>query len=221
MSLDRRNFLKLLGVGAAAIATTPSNVYANGIESKTNREEFWNDIRYGVEKLKNKFNLKPDEKAIIIDPSKQYLHLIQGDKILKSYSVSTSKTGLGFEPNSNKTPYGTHRIKEKIGDNQEIGKIFKSRIPTKDTAQILKEKIDVPDDSVTTRIMWLSGQEEMNRNSHGRYIYIHGTPEEGLIGEPASHGCIRMKNDEVQEVYDILKEGSLVEILDKKYSTSK
>jgi hypothetical protein len=85
---------------------------------------------------------------------------------------------------------------------------------------------DILEDDVTTRIMWLDGQEnKVNKNgnidSHKRYIYIHGTPEEGLIGEPASHGCIRMKNADVIELFDAVPSGTLVEIQNKAFLKTK
>jgi Uncharacterized protein conserved in bacteria len=110
-----------------------------------------------------------------------------------------------------------HKIKDKIGDNADLNTIFVSRINTKRKASIISEDIDSDDDHVTSRILWLDGQEEgLNKgkgvDSYNRYIYIHGTHEEGLIGQKASHGCIRMFNNDVIYLYDIVKEGTNVYI---------
>lgn len=150
------------------------------------------------EKLRSQFGLKPDDYAIIIDISEQKLYLIKGKKIVKIYPVSTSKYGVGSEADSYRTPLGTHGIAEKIGEGAPIGAIFRGRRTTGETAEIYTDKTDIQNDLVITRIMWLEGLEpEVNRgneiDSYKRYIYIHGTPEEGLIGKPASHGCIRIK----------------------------
>ena len=131
--------------------------------------------------------------------------------------ISTSKFGEGSTVNSFKTPLGNHKIKDKIGDNADLNTIFVSRINTKRKASIISEDIDSDDDHVTSRILWLDGQEEgLNKgkgvDSYNRYIYIHGTHEEGLIGLKASHGCIWMFNNEVIYLYDIVKEGTNVYI---------
>lgn len=222
--ISRHYILKKFGLAAAVLMV--NFVFAQAIftadsYSKT-EAEIWTEIEESVKKLKNQFELQPDELAIIINPAAQELHLIQGNRVLRTYLVSTAKKGNGTESGSGKTPTGTHRIKEKYGDDAKVGAIFKARTNTREIAKIFKEKVDIPDDFVTTRIMWLDGQEEDlnkgdNHDSHSRYIYIHGTPEEGLIGIPASHGCIRMKNNEVIELFDFVSEGTLVEIQSKPF----
>ena len=154
---------------------------------------------------------------IIIDISEQRLYLIKNSSIIESFPISTSKFGEGSTVNSFKTPLGNHKIKDKIGDNADLNTIFVSRINTKRKASIISEDIDSDDDRVTSRILWLDGQEEgLNKgkgvDSYNRYIYIHGTHEEGLIGQKASHGCIRMFNNDVIYLYDIVKEGTNVYI---------
>ena len=168
-------------------------------------------------KLQSQFGLKPDEYVIIIDISEQKLRLIKDEKIAKIYPVSTSKYGLGNKRDSNKTPLGTHRIAKKIGEGAPIRAIFKSRIDTGKTAEIYTDKTDIQEDLVLTRIMWLEGLETgVNKgngiDSYERCIYIHGTQEEGLVGEPASHSCIRMKNKDVVELFDSVTITTLVEI---------
>ena len=110
-----------------------------------------------------------------------------------------------------------HEIKEKIGDSVIKNTIFISRINTQRLAEIISDDIDTPNDYVTSRILWLSGLEDgENRgpgiDSYSRYIYIHGTQEEGLIGQKASHGCIRMFNDDVIYLYKKVSKGTKVYI---------
>ena len=147
----------------------------------------------------------------------QRLYLMQDGRLLKAYPVSTSAFGPGSQEGSNQTPLGLHQIKQKFGENEPEGMVFKARKPTGRMANIIAEPRDVPEDDVTTRIMWLDGMEPgVNQggkvDSYKRYIYIHGTPEEGLIGRPASHGCVRMLNADVVDVFNKLPEGTLVYI---------
>ncbi|MAU69543.1 MAG: hypothetical protein CMD40_00155 [Gammaproteobacteria bacterium] len=155
--------------------------------------------------------------AIIVDISEQRLYLHKNSLVIESFPISSSKYGEGSKENSFKTPLGDHKIKEKIGDNANLNTIFVSRINTHREAEIIDEQIDSDDDHVTSRILWLDGQEEGVNSGEGvdsfqRYIYIHGTHEEGLIGQKASHGCIRMFNDDVIYLYDMVKEGTKVYI---------
>ena len=120
--------------------------------------------------------------------------------------------------NSFKTPPGLHTISRKIGDNVPIGGLFQSRMYTGRQVKILTEKQKADGDYVTSRIMWLQGEEPgLNKgrsvDSYNRYIYIHGTAEEGYLGQPASHGCIRMKNTDVIELYNMIEEGTPILIL--------
>ena len=143
-----------------------------------------------------------------IDATRQILQLIRGDKIEKSYPVSTSHFGLGSEPGSNKTPLGRFVVSEKIGANAVPGAVFKSRLAS---GEIASQGGD--EDLVLTRILWLAGLDESNANTKERYIYIHGTNHEALLGTPASHGCIRMSNADVVECFDRIPEGTPVEIV--------
>lgn len=147
----------------------------------------------------------------------QRLYLMQDGRLLKAYPVSTSAFGPGEQEGSNQTPLGLHKVKQKFGDGEPQGMVFKARKPTGRIAEIISEPKDVPEDDVTTRILWLDGMEPgVNQggkvDSYKRYIYIHGTPEEGLIGRPASHGCVRMLNADVVDVFNKLPEGTLVYI---------
>ncbi len=170
-----------------------------------------------LEKLRARFGLKHDQFMILVSISKQRLYLIKGERLVKVYVISTSKYGIGSKEGSNKTPLGTHRICEKIGEGAKIGTIFKMGINTRRIAKLYTDTTDLEEDPITTRIMWLGGLEVginkgKNIDSYKRHIYIHGTPEEGLIGQPASHGCIRMRNNDVIELFDLVPKGTLVEI---------
>ena len=133
--------------------------------------------------------------------SQSLLHIKKGT-VLKVYNISSSAYGTGSKENSFKTPLGKHEIYKKLGSNLPANAILKGRVWNGAIADIIKEPIDTDFDHVTSRIMWLDGLEEgLNKgegiDSRKRFIYIHGTAEEGLIGKPASDGCIRMYNDDV------------------------
>lgn len=117
------------------------------------------------------------------------------------------------------TPRGEHIISEKIGDGCELNTIFVGRIPTGKIYQPELRK-EFPDrDWIVTRIMWLSGTEPGrnkggNVDSHDRYIYIHGAPEDVEMGKPGSRGCIRMRNEDVIDLFDAVEQGTPVLILE-------
>ena len=147
------------------------------------------------------------ETLIVVNISTQQLFLLKKGNIDEIYSVSTSVYGTGSEENSFKTPLGKHKISEKIGDGLPEGAILKGRRWTGAIANIIKEPIDTEFDVVTSRILWLTGLEEGKNQGPGvdsksRYIYIHGTAEEGLIGKPASDGCVRMYNVDVITLFN-------------------
>ena len=150
---------------------------------------------------------KSQQLKIQISARDQRLTLVSGRRRVASYPISTSRFGLGSKEGSFKTPTGKFRIAEKIGEEMPSGTVFKSRKPVKATKKMLRE-----DDLVMTRILWLDGLEPRNANTHDRYVYIHGTNHEDALGTPASHGCVRMKNDDVIELFDRVSEGTTVEI---------
>jgi lipoprotein-anchoring transpeptidase ErfK/SrfK len=145
---------------------------------------------------------------IVIDSKTQFLNLFNGDELVFAAPVSTSRFGLGFELGSRKTPTGSFRVREKIGGEMPIGTIFKGRRPIPASVDGSAER-----DLITSRILWLDGLEENNANTRERYIYIHGTDQEQSIGQPASNGCIRMRNADVIRLFDLVEVGVLVEIL--------
>jgi len=155
--------------------------------------------------------------SIEISITEQRLYLFEENKLIRSYPVSSSAYGEGQVEDSLKTPLGMHKIKSKIGTNVDKYHFFVSREHIAQRAKIIHENIDSEDDFITSRIMWLEGLNEgfnkgTNVDSYNRYIYIHGTHEEGLIGKKASHGCIRMLNHDVLELYDLIPEETTVNI---------
>lgn len=158
------------------------------------------------------------DSYLFVSVKRQKIFYIKNGNVEKIFLISTAKKGLGQEIHSEKTPEGLHQIKQKIGSNLPKDAILREREYSGEIATIYTDETDVEDDFVTSRIMWLEGLESgINRggnvDSYNRYIYIHGTPEEGLIGKPASHGCVRMKNSEVIELFDLVQVNTPVLIL--------
>src|SRR5437016_8321830 len=146
---------------------------------------------------------------IIISVRDQKLTFVQSRVKPITYPVSTSKFGLGDDCGRMTTPLGFLQIVQKIGDNAPTGAVFHNRHWT---GEILQPNAPGRD-PIVTRIIWLRGLEMANAHAFSRCIYIHGTPEEKLIGRPASYGCIRMKSDDVTSLYSQLPLGALVEIV--------
>ncbi|HKP02006.1 MAG TPA: L,D-transpeptidase [Chthoniobacterales bacterium] len=159
----------------------------------------------------------PDTRhRIVVSIPEQRLALLDNGALIATYPISTSKFAIGDAPGSRATPLGELEIAKKIGGSAPLGTVFKDRRPT---GEIL-----VPDapgrDPIVTRILWLRGREAQNANAYGRYIYIHGTPEERNIGQRASYGCIRMRSRDVIQLYDIVGWGARVTILDAPLSAA-
>ncbi len=139
-----------------------------------------------------------------------------GDVVV-SYSISTAKNGIGQEMGSECTPLGEHKVRAKIGDGYQANTVFVAR---RATGEIYSEKLatEYPNrDWILTRILWLSGTE-IGKNRLGdvdtmrRYIYIHGAPDSHKMGAPSSHGCIKMSNDDMIELFDKVDVGTTVVI---------
>ena len=136
---------------------------------------------------------------IVVSVARQEMDLLSNrGKLIATYPISTSKYGLGTELGSNKTPLGKFRVAEKYGDGALWGTIFSAR----QAIGLWSPAFETDNDLITTRILWLDGMEKHNANTHDRYIYIHGTNHEELLGQPASHGCIRMANWHIVELFD-------------------
>ena len=162
---------------------------------------------------------KTYDEILFVSVKEQKMYHIVENTIVKEYLVSTAKKGVGNQKNSDMTPHGLHYIKEKYGsktpqNGRMIGRVFYGQI-----AKIYYDTTSSKTDDITSRILWLSGIEkdinkDGNVDSYNRYIYIHGTSEEGKIGSPASNGCIRMLNNDIIELYAKIKIGTKVLILD-------
>jgi lipoprotein-anchoring transpeptidase ErfK/SrfK len=148
---------------------------------------------------------------------RQHLSIIDCGKVIRSYPISSAKNGVGEKRGSECTPTGWHSIRAKIGSGLPINSVFVGR---RATGEIYNDELgrSYPQrDWILTRILWLGGLEP-GKNRYGevdtcrRYIYIHGTPDEPMIGSPASHGCIRMKNADVLDLFDRVKSGVKVYI---------
>ena len=173
-----------------------------------------------IERINNYLDSKNAfaNEVLYVSIKQQKLYHIQNDSIIKEYIISSSAYGIGSKAGSNKTPIGLHSIKEKYGDNTPINGRMTGRVFYGDIATIYTDETKSKTDDVTSRIFWLEGMEKGKNKGKGidsfsRYIYIHGTSEEGRLGKPASHGCIRMKNKEVIDLYKLIEVGTLVLIL--------
>lgn len=130
----------------------------------------------------------------------QRLDVFEKDKLIRSFTVSTARKGVGFREESFRTPTGRFRISEKIGDGAKLNTIFKQRVP----AGVWKKSSKAEGDLVLTRILRIDGLDPENANSKKRCIYIHGTNREDLIGKPASIGCVRLSNKDMVELFEMV-----------------
>ncbi len=150
---------------------------------------------------------KAAERSVVVDVATQTLRVMHGRRVAARFPVSTSKFGLGSEEGSFRTPTGRFVVHQKIGDGAPAWTIFRSR---KDTGRTAAPGGD--EDHVLTRVLTLAGLEPGNANTLQRYIYLHGTNQEDLIGTPASHGCIRLRNADMIALHDLVEEGTPVRI---------
>lgn len=153
-------------------------------------------------------------------PKCQLLRLMINGQEKKSYVISTAKNGLGEKKNSEKTPRGWHIIRAKIGHGVPENTVFVGRRPTGEIySKLLSEKFKNRD-WILTRILWLSGLEVgFNRlgsyDTMQRYIYLHGAPDSTKFGIPTSHGCIKMRNSEIIELFSTIDVGTKIFIGDQ------
>ena len=140
---------------------------------------------------------------IYISIGEQKLRLFEGDALVAEYVVSSAANGIGFEEGSYCTPTGRFEVSEKIGDGEPLRTIFKSRKPIG-----VWDGTPSDEDMILSRILRLNGLDAQNANSMERYIYIHGTNHEALLGGPSSHGCIRMANADIVELFDRIELGA-------------
>jgi len=159
-------------------------------------------------------------KTIAINIAEQTLTLQSDRKVLKRYRVSTAKNGPGEQLGSECTPRGQHRIAEKIGAGCAVNTVFVERSPTGEIYTPALRQQFPERDWIITRILWLDGCETgVNQggdvDTYMRYIYIHGAPDDVPMGRPGSRGCIRMRNADLLELFDVSEVGMSVSITDQ------
>jgi lipoprotein-anchoring transpeptidase ErfK/SrfK len=157
-------------------------------------------------------------KIIIHIPTQTLELLDDSGKPLRRYSVSTGANGVGEENGSFCTPRGKHVIRAKIGAGQPENAVFVKRRPTGEIYTPQLREVHSGRDWILTRILWLCGKEPgYNRwgscDTMRRYIYIHGTPDSTPLGKPGSRGCVRMRNTDLLELFELVQAGTVVEIL--------
>jgi L,D-transpeptidase YbiS len=174
--------------------------------------EVTDDRRY----YNNQLALRPYTswpRRIEIDLATQKLQLLEGAQLLKSFVVSSARNGAGEQNGSGCTPRGHHRVRAMIGAGTAPGTVFVGRRPTGEIWSPALASAHPKRDWILSRILWLSGLER-GKNRLGpvdtmrRFIYIHGTDDEATLGTPASHGCIRMRNADVIELFDLVEPGT-------------
>lgn len=139
------------------------------------------------------------------------------ENLVVQYLISTAKNGAGCEKNSGCTPLGAHIIRAKIGAGAEPNSVFVGRRQTGEICTPVMMENFPQRDWILTRILWLSGTE-VGKNRLGnvdtmqRYIYIHGSPDSAEMGKIGSHGCVRMRNADIIELFDLVPVGTAVDI---------
>jgi len=151
------------------------------------------------------------ETKLVVSIPEQKLAVVVNDKVYRTYRISTSRYGEGDALGSWCTPTGRLAVATKIGATAPVGGVFQGR---RYTGEVLS--VNAPGrDPIVSRIIWLRGLDYANKNAFHRCIYIHGTPQEDILGKKASYGCIRMRSSDVVEVFNWIATGTEVAILDK------
>ena len=170
----------------------------------------------------SKNDMKNAALRLIVNIEKQMLSVYQHDKEIGHYDISTAKNGIGSQQDSGCTPLGAHIIAEKIGGSQPINAVFVGRVPTGEIYSSALGAQYPERDWILSRILWLAGLEDgVNKGSneqggcdtYQRYIYIHGTPDDEPMDMPLSHGCVRMCNQDIIELFEQVIEGTPVTIV--------
>ena len=162
--------------------------------------------------------IKPTERVLLVQIASQTLQLMRNGEVVKTYAVSTSARPPSNRRGSLGTPRGLHTIAERIGAGQPPGMVFRGRVPTGRHFSELSDE-ENRGNLVTTRILWLRGLEPgVNQggdvDSHERYIYLHGTNHEECIGTPISGGCVLLRSLDLIELFEVVRAGDLVLIVD-------
>jgi hypothetical protein len=159
--------------------------------------------------------MHPDDYLIKISIDEQRLQLLEQDRVVMDVAVATAANGPGEIRHSECTPRGWHKVRAKIGAGCAPNTVFVGRRPTGEIYSPALKESEPERDWMLTRILWLCGLEP-GRNRLGevdsmrRYIYIHGCPEEDAMGVPSSHGCVKMRNDEVIDLFERVPVGTKV-----------
>ncbi len=152
---------------------------------------------------------------LLVKSAEQVAELWDGEKAIRRYVVSTALNGLGCTEGSYCTPTGKLRVSQRIGEGLALGAVLRGRIATGEiwSSDPLNPLSKSQEDLTLTRILWLEGCEAANANTLQRYVYLHGTNQEHLLGKAASHGCIRLSNRDIVELFDLLPVGAEVEVV--------
>lgn len=163
--------------------------------------------------------MKQSSRRIVIHIARQQLSLFQGPELVRTWNVSTAANGAGESFGSECTPRGLHVVRLKIGRDCPLNTVFVGRRPTGEIYTPALAATQPGRDWILTRIIWLSGCESgVNRGRDNdtlrRFIYVHGCPDSEPMGIPLSHGCIRMRNSDITELFDLIDNGTAVEIME-------
>lgn len=180
------------------------------------------EARVEAKNLVLKAALDSQKPLIRVDVDQQILSLLGPDS-RQSYVISTALKGTGCSQDSFQTPTGLHQIADKIGENAPLGMVFKGRVAT---GEIASDFNQTETDQISSRILRLQGCEPgfnlgEGCDSYDRFIYIHGTTDEQRLGQPVSHGCVRMANSDVIELFDQVETGDFVLITSSNPEESK
>lgn len=160
--------------------------------------------------------LTAGQRIVVVDTARQRLGVLEAGRLVFDGAVSTARNGLGCEEGSYRTPTGWHRLQARIGAGAETGAVFRNRVATGEIWRGERREEDL----ILTRVLTLDGQEAgwnrgPGRDSLQRFIYLHGTNQEALLGTPVSHGCVRLANEAVLELFDRVAEGDPVLIAEE------
>ena len=155
------------------------------------------------------------ELTLDISLREQRLKVVNGNNVTAEYQVATARKGAGEVMDSERTPRGWHAVCAKIGDGSAPGAVFVDREPTGEIYSAELRRQYPERDWILTRILWLTGLEKGKNladkvDTRNRHIYIHGCPDEDEMGVPSSHGCVKMRNSDVTELFDMVSEGTRV-----------
>ena len=166
-----------------------------------------------------RLGIKPGERILVVRIGTATLQFFRKGELVTSYAISTSRRPPSNVKHSLGTPHGLHEVAERIGGGQPVGMVFKGRVPTGRHFSEVLEREPEQENLITSRILWLRGLEPaVNKggdvDTYDRYVYIHGTNRDDRIGEPLSAGCVLMRNLDIIEIYEQVRNGDLVLILD-------